>query len=228
MIALSPKDKEEFERFLRAIEEGAETHVIGADEVGAGAWAGAALVGAIAVPKRWSLPGLNDSKKVKKEGAKETLFYHLQRRPHAFAEASVEEINRDGLGAALQRCFLDAVSAVVAQVPNSIIVLDGNIVLAGVEHFNFGHADALVPAVMAASVLAKVVRDRQMVELAKQYPGWGLGDHKGYGTIEHEAKLRAKGMSPVHRAYTPMERILAGKRGPQRGPIVLGEDVEYD
>lgn len=213
--------------FRKALDEAQEgTLLIGADEVGYGAIAGPVTVCAVVVTKGWDLPGLTDSKKLTPTG-REGLTYHLTRLPHAIISAEVEEIDRDGLGRALQRCFEDAIHRVLVKAPNAIVVLDGEVKLPGVKHFNFPRADALVPAVSAASVLAKTHRDRVMVELAAKYPGYGLGDHKGYGSEDHEKRIRAKGkLCPAHRAYTPLERILTGKRG---GKVILfDEDVERE
>lgn len=200
------------QEFLEALATGPETHVIGADEVGYGSWAGALMVCAVAVPKGWHHYGLNDSKKLK-EAKREELFFHLQRLPHVIARADVHEIDEKGLGECLHRCFVTALTEMKVRAPNALVVVDGEVDLPGITHYRFPRADGDVPAVMAASVLAKVTRDREMAKLAALYPGYGLGDHKGYGTPEHERQIKSKGcISPIHRECTPVGRILGEQK----------------
>jgi ribonuclease HII len=209
---------------LEASPEG--TLSVGGDEVGFGAYAGPVTVGVAATPKGWNLPGLTDSKKLT-PAAREGLVYHLARLPHAIVSAEVDEIDRDGLGAALRRCFADALRQVLARVPKALVLIDGEVKVPGFEHANSPNADLFVPAVSAASVLAKTHRDRRMVEIAAEYPGYGLGDHKGYGSEDHERRIRARGkLCPAYRGYTPLERILSGKRGGK--VVIFDEDVEKE
>lgn len=222
---MNPRDK-----YLEALATGSHTHIIGADECGYGAWAGPLMVCAAVVPKGWKMSGLNDSKKLKTVAKREDVFYDLGQQPlirFATAQAEVPEINEFGLGAALKRCYLEAIGTLRKTFPEALVVIDGEVQVSGLEYLHFPRADEEVPAVMAASVFGKVTRDRQMVKLASVYPGYGVGDHFGYGTEQHEAALKKKGMSPIHRHYTPMDRILSGKRG-RKGPVGFEDDVEFE
>lgn len=221
---MTPSNLEDVQRRLA---EGQFTHVIGADECGYGSWAGSLYVCAAAVPVGWTIPKLNDSKKLT-PAKREEIFYWLKANAKLRFEvvtADVEEINREGLGDSLKRCYIDALTKLQGEYPSALTIVDGEVQLPKLDYLHFPKADALVPAVMAASVYGKVLRDRYMVSLAAQHPGYGLGDHMGYGTLAHEKSLKEKGMSPVHRNYTPMERILTGKRG--KKVVGFGDDVEW-
>lgn len=197
------------EKYQEALSSGKYTHVVGADEVGYGAFAGPLLVCAAAVSVKWVPPkGLNDSKKVRPAKREELFDLNRDRVPYFCTMAEAEEIDRDGVIKALKRCYLESLQAVLARYPKSLVVLDGEVKIPEVEHLNFPRADGLVPAVMVASVFAKVVRDRLMVELAKHHPGYGFGNHMGYGTPEHQAAITKLGLCPIHRrSYVPGERL---------------------
>jgi ribonuclease HII len=198
--------------YLEAIASKRVAYVIGADEVGFGSWAGPLCVCAVAVPISWRGPaGLNDSKKVR-PAKREELYWVLRERVSGYelALAQASEIDEGGVVAALKRCYVDCVSKVKARFPDSIVVVDGEVRVPGVEHFNFPKADSIVPAAMAASILAKVHRDRLMVELGQQYPGYGFGKHAGYGVPEHQKALAEKGPTPIHRmSYLPLQKLTA-------------------
>lgn len=222
---MDPRDK-----FLQALKSSAFTHVIGADEVGFGAYAGPVLVCACVAPVGWTMSILNDSKSLTKASKREDAAYWIQKEKgvqFATTQAEVEEIDASGLGVALKRCYLDAIRKLLVDFPDALVVIDGEVRVPELSNHHFPRADGEVPTVMAASIVGKVTRDRQMVKLAASYPGYGLGDHMGYGTPAHEAALKAKGMSPIHRKYTPMERILTGKRG-RKAPVVFEEDVDFE
>lgn len=215
------------DEYNRRIASGAYKFVLGADEMGYGSWAGPLYVCAAVVPVDWRMRGINDSKKLTLE-KREELFYWLRtnaKLKFEVATADVAEIDENGLGAALKRCYLESIGKLQKLFPDALVVVDGEVQLKELKYIHFPRADGAVPAVMAASVYGKVLRDRVMADLGKKYPGYGLGDHAGYGTEEHEAALRKKGMSEVHRKYTPMDRIREGKRGKNK-PVAFDDDVE--
>lgn len=218
--------RDEYDAKLKA---GRHSHIIGADECGYGAWAGPLVVCACAAPVKWVTPkGLNDSKKVN-AAKREAVAYDLKRdanlRFHV-ATADVEEIDRNGLGKTLKRCFTEVLAKLRSEFPEALVVVDGEVQLTGLSYLHFPRADGIVPAVMAASIYGKVLHDAEMIRLGRAHPGYGLGDHMGYGTEKHEDALRVKGKSPVHRKYTPMERILTGKRGQKI--VDFDDDVEFE
>jgi ribonuclease HII len=184
-------------------------HILGADECGFGSWAGPCLVCAVVVPQDWRPPqGLNDSKKLR-PNKREDLFETLRGKvPYSFEMAHSDEIDRDGIMVALHRCFQTCIDKLLVKFPDALVVLDGEVKLPGKEYLHFPKADGIVPAVMAASVIGKVIHDRYMVELGEKYPGYKFGVNAGYGTKDHQEALERKGPCPVHRmSYLPLKKF---------------------
>ncbi len=187
----------EFDAACRA--EGASL-LCGVDEAGRGPLAGPVFAAAVIFDPERIPEGLNDSKKLS-EKKREKLFDEIceQALTFSIASASVEEIETVNI---LQATFLAMKRAVdgLSVVPGLILV-DGNKIPQGLPsdaHAVIG-GDALSATIGAASVLAKVSRDRYMLELDKQYPEYVFSKHKGYGTALHYERLREYGVSPVHR-----------------------------
>ena len=186
-----------------------KSYIIGADECGYGSWAGPLVVCAAAVPKDWRPPqDLNDSKKLRPT-TRDRLFDYLRSRvPYACSMAQSDEIDRHGIILALRRCYRETVEAVLTRFPDSLVILDGEVRLPGCDHLNFPKADGIVPAVMAASVIGKVIHDRYMWKMAEKYPGYAFHKHQGYGTKEHKAALERLGACPIHRqSYLPIKKL---------------------
>lgn len=196
--------------------------VIGVDEAGRGPLAGPVAVGAVIVPEGFDLlsafPGLNDSKKLS-EKKREALFEELLARQAAgelrFCVKSVSAAVIDGRGIA--NAVLSSVHAGVrslAPEPSGVkVYLDGLLHAPDeYEQETVVGGDALIPAIMLASVAAKVSRDRLMVKLAADYPGYGFEQHKGYGTKAHQDAIRSLGLSPLHRRSF-CRNILASASG---------------
>lgn len=173
--------------------------IAGADEVGRGALAGPVYAAAVIFPPGRKLRGLDDSKKLSAE-AREALVPCIQARALAWAvaSASLEEIERLNILHASLLAMQRAVER-LAVVP-ALLRVDGLHkpgVACAVETIVGG--DGKVPAIMAASVLAKVARDAEMRRLELEHPGYGFAEHKGYGTPQHLEALRARGPCPIHR-----------------------------
>jgi len=163
---------------------------------------------AVAVPRDWRPPkDLNDSKKLRPD-KREYLFEMLRSKvTYAVEMAHSDEIDRDGVIAALHRCFRTCIEKVLEVKPEALVVLDGEVKLPGVKHLHFPKADGIVPAVMAASVIGKVLHDRYMWTLAEKYPGYGLHKSSGYGTPDHHAAIKRLGLTPIHRkSYIPSDK----------------------
>jgi ribonuclease HII len=184
--------------------------VAGVDEAGRGPLAGDVYAAAVILPLAHRLPGLDDSKRL---GAarREALagLIREQALAWAVARATVEEIDRLNILQASLLAMRRAVDA-LAQVPQHVLV-DGNrcpqwpyrsqAVVGG---------DALVPAISAASVLAKVERDASMRELERAFPGYGFAGHKGYPTPAHLAALARLGACSAHRrSFAPVRAVIA-------------------
>lgn len=183
--------------------------IVGADECGLGSWAGPLVVCAVAVPNNWRPPqGLNDSKKVRPNKREELFEWMKSRVPYAISMASSEEIDRTGVTLALRRCYREAVNSVLAKFPESLVVIDGEVKIPGMDHLHFPKADGIVPAVMAASIIGKVLHDRYMWQLAEKYPGFQWHKNMGYGTKDHREAIKKLGTTPYHRiTYIKTEKL---------------------
>lgn len=186
-----------------------KSHIIGSDECGYGSWAGPLVVCAVAVPNTWRPPfGLNDSKKLRPNKREELFEWMKTRVPYAIAMAQSDEIDRQGVVLSLRRCYREAVNSVLAKYPESLIVIDGEVKIPGMDHLHFPKADGIVPAVMAASVIGKVLHDRYMWQLAEKYPKYNWHKNMGYGTKDHREAIAKFGTTPLHRiTYIKTEKL---------------------
>ncbi len=184
-------------------------YLAGVDEVGRGPLAGDVVTAAVILHPERKIEGLADSKKLS-ERRREQLYAEICDKAVAFAIArcSVEEIDRLNI---LQASLLAMHRAVDAlPVAAEFVVVDGN----HLPKWRYPsqaivQGDARVPAIAAASILAKVTRDRELVAFDEQYPGYGLARHKGYPTREHLQAIRTLGVTPIHRkSFAPVEEIL--------------------
>ena len=187
--------------------------VAGVDEVGRGPLAGPVVAAAVIMPPRPLPEGLTDSKALTAE-QREALDIKIRQRAIAWAiaEASVAEIDRYNILGATLLAMQRAVAALSIQ-PFAAWI-DGNRPPAlSLPMRTVVGGDGSVPAISAASVIAKVARDRQMVELDAAYPGYGLASHKGYGTPAHRAALAELGPTPIHRhSFAPVARAAAARQ----------------
>ncbi len=181
----------------------------GVDEVGRGPLAGPVVAAAVILDPARPIPGLNDSKKL---SAKRRTALAAQIRESALAwslgRAEVEEIDAINI---LQASLLAMRRAVEGlSLSPAMALVDGNrcpSLTCPAQAVVRG--DALVPAISAASIIAKVSRDLEMIELDARYPGYGLAQHKGYPSRVHLAALDSLGVLPIHRrSYAPVRRLL--------------------
>ncbi|MBR4549272.1 MAG: ribonuclease HII [Oscillospiraceae bacterium] len=175
------------------------TLLCGVDEAGRGPLAGPVCAAAVMLPRGCEIPGLNDSKKLT-EKRREALFDTICEKALSFgvAMAGVEEIEeRNILGAT----FLAMNRAIAQLSPRpELALIDGNRNTGiTVPSRCIVKGDARCADIAAASILAKVSRDRYMLEMAERWPEYGFEQHKGYGTALHYERLRRYGPSPIHR-----------------------------
>ena len=177
----------------------------GCDEVGRGPLAGDVVAAAVILDPENPILGLDDSKKLT-EKKRELLFDEIKLKAKSWcvARASVAEIDKINI---LQASLLAMHRAVQGlHIEPEYVLVDGN----KLPKWKYTaeavvKGDSRVAAISAASILAKVVRDREMVDLDKQYPGYGLADHKGYPTKVHMDALDKLGVTPIHRtSYAPV------------------------
>jgi ribonuclease HII len=188
--------------------------IIGSDEVGYGSWAGPLYVCAYVAPEGWTVPGLNDSKKLSPR-KREEVYTRLDLTRSALVSVDPQTIDEFGLGHCLVRAHLQVIQELVGRgYQGARIVVDGNLRLPMAEAESIPKADTTVPAVMAASIIAKCNRDLFMRGLHQKYPQYGFASHVGYGTPEHMAALRAYGPCPVHRmSYKPLKDFETRRAG---------------
>jgi len=183
--------------------------VAGVDEVGRGPLAGAVVTAAVILDPNKPIEGLNDSKKLT-EKRREQLEPIIKERALAwsFGRSEAEEIDEINI---LQATLLAMKRAVEGlSVHPTLALVDGNQAPdLNCRVTTIIKGDQSEPAIAAASILAKVARDREMVELDKQYPGYGLAKHKGYPTKQHQNALIKLGVSPIHRrSFKPVKLAL--------------------
>jgi ribonuclease HII len=199
-------------RFERKIRPSHLVIVAGVDEVGRGCWAGPVFAAAAILPDGLRHKHLNDSKVVQKECREELsefLCTHSEVR-WSIGVASLEEIELFNILRASLLAMRRAVEGLITK--PELCLIDGNM-KAGLEceELTVIDGDARCPSIAAASVIAKVARDKAMEELAVLYPNYGFEKHKGYGTPEHQHALALHGPSSIHRrAFRPIrERACA-------------------
>jgi len=187
------------------------TVVCGIDEAGCGPWAGPVVAAAVIFDRSKKTPrGINDSKLLDPE-IREKLFGVIHERAMVgIGIADVERIDRDNILQARLWAMQQAVLSLAA-LP-CIALVDGDrapILSCTVETIVEGDRKSL--SIAAASIIAKVTRDRIMVALHEEYPDYGFAQHKGYGTVEHQAALARCGPSPHHRrSWAPIRALLEG------------------
>ena len=189
--------------YEREVQAAGLTPVCGCDEAGAGPLAGRVYAAAVILPPEIELPGLNDSKQLS-EKKREELFPQIQEKALAWAVAWVEaeEIDRTDILSARMKAMQLAIDALA--VKPAFALIDGNrdkgkYFILSTPHRCIINGDSLSASIAAASILAKVSRDRYMVEMDGKYPGYGFAKHKGYGTKAHYAALDELGPCAIHR-----------------------------
>lgn len=208
---LRPEQQASFDWFAPGL-------LAGVDEAGRGPLAGPVVAAAVILDDAHPIAGLGDSKALT-AARRERLYDEI--RAHALcvsiACASVQEIDQLNI---LQATLLAMRRAVAGlRLKPTRVQVDGNrLPVLNVPAEAIVRGDALVPAISAASILAKVTRDRWCAELHQQYPHYGFAGHKGYGTAAHLAALAQHGPCPEHRrSFAPVARALAANIGSAAG-----------
>ena len=185
--------------------------VAGLDEVGMGPLAGPVVAGAVVLPVSARLPGLGDSKALT-QAARERLDTVIRRRAISVGIGAVDasEVDRQGLTMARRRAMEAALAAL--GLPVEYLLIDAfDLPEAPLPQMAVVKGDATCASIMAASIVAKVHRDRLMIEYDRVHPGYGFAIHKGYATRAHREAIRRLGPSPIHRVtWAPLRAVLAG------------------
>lgn len=184
--------------------------VCGVDEAGRGPLAGPVCAAAVILPKGCIIEGLNDSKKLS-EKRREQLFDVITKKAVAYSIAMASEKEIDEINI-LQATFLAMCRAVESlEIKPDFVIVDGNRdPLLGIKTMTLVKGDALCESVAAASVLAKVTRDRYMLDMCEKYPEYQFQKHKGYGTKLHYEMIEKYGISDIHRK-TFLKKITGDK-----------------
>jgi ribonuclease HII len=191
-------------------------YIVGSDECGYGCWAGPLVVCAVVVPRQWPLASeVKDSKALSHERRVAIATKIIKGLVYCVVSVTVDEIDSTGVYKSLLGAHARAIRGVIKKHEDlgvrgtNCIVVDGNMVIDVPGAISLPKADALVPAVSAASILGKVARDDHMTKQAKLYPGYGFEEHKGYGTPKHQEALKRLGHCAIHRkSYAPIATII--------------------
>ena len=184
--------------------------VAGLDEVGMGPLAGPVVAGAVVLPWHARLPGIKDSKALT-HAQREHLDVLIRRRALAVSVHAVDagELDRIGLTRARCQAMLGALQG-LALTAEYLLIDAYDLPEAPLPQMAVIKGDATCISIMAASIVAKVHRDRAMVEFDRQYPGYGFAQHKGYATRSHRDAVRRLGPSPIHRvSWAPFREFVA-------------------
>jgi ribonuclease HII len=182
--------------------------IAGIDEAGRGPWAGPVVAAAVILDPKNLPDGIDDSKALDAD-QRETVFKQIiATAVYGVGIADTDRIDRDNI----LNATLWAMSEAVAGLPAAprLALIDGNKApRLSCEARTIVKGDSKCLSIAAASIVAKVTRDRMMMMLAREYPGYGFERHKGYGTPEHKAALERLGVSPVHRrSFKPVQLAL--------------------
>jgi ribonuclease HII len=190
------------------------TRIAGIDEAGRGAWAGPVVAAAVILnsSEAASLRGVNDSKKLtprQRDKLYPIVIDHCV--AYGIGLGSVAEIDSIGILPATRLAMLRAVERLSPQ-PDALIIDAVRLPQVSKPQLVFNFADSISLSVAAASILAKVTRDRLLIDLGAQYPAYQFARHKGYGTLIHRAALQSAGPCDAHRrSFRPIRVLLADR-----------------
>ena len=211
---------------LRVVHETPSDYVIGIDEVGLGACAGPLVVCGAVFPKGWSHLEVKDSKQFTGEDGRAKHAKRMKVLPIITAACvyykavvvPVVDIDSVGMGPALEDAMRHVALCCTHAYPESVVAIDGDNVIRlqrARAVVAIPKGDVLVPAISAASIIAKTGRDALMIALNEVYPGYDLDQHMGYGTPGHLEALTKLGVSPIHRrSYKCVQEILEREARP--------------
>ena len=184
--------------------------VAGVDEAGRGPLAGPVVAAAVVLPWRARLPGIRDGKLLS-ESQRLRFDEKIRSCALAISVCSVPAADVDGVGLTLagRRAMAGAVSGL--PVAAQYLLIDAfDVPESELPQLAVVRGDSTCISIMAAGIVAKVARDREMLEFDSLYPGYGFAEHKGYATSSHKAALRRLGPSPIHRmSWAPLRELLA-------------------
>ncbi len=185
--------------------------VVGVDEAGRGCLAGPVVAASVVLDDAQPIVGLNDSKKLS-EKVREVLYEQIYAQALfvSVSEVDAATIDRVNIFQATFIAMRNTVLAALSAQSIDLVLVDGKFAIPdlSVKQMPIVSGDSLVDCIMAASIIAKVHRDRLMKKLDGQYPGYGFAKHKGYGTKAHMSAISERGPCTIHRlSYAPMSTM---------------------
>lgn len=188
-------------------------YIGGVDEVGRGPLVGPVVAACCVLPKNFYLEGLTDSKKLSEK--KRNIFYEYiieHSLAYGIGVVSPERIDEINIYEASKEAMLIAINNVKKQINLEVVLVDAMPLNIDIKSISIIHGDALSISIAAASVLAKVTRDKMMYELDKKYPEYGFAKHKGYPTKKHIEAINKYGLIEGYRkTYGPVKKVLEEK-----------------
>lgn len=186
-------------KYERELWKSGADYICGVDEVGRGPLAGPVVTAAVILPKGFNLLGVDDSKKLSPK-KRDELFDQIKEAAVAWAigrrePECIDEIN---ILEATKEAMLDAIENLSVR-PDHVLIDAVHLKKLTIPQTSIIKGDANSVSIAAASIIAKVTRDREMVEMSKIYPGYAFESNKGYGTKAHYEGLKAQGPCPIHR-----------------------------
>ncbi len=185
----------------------------GVDEVGRGPLVGPVVAACCVLPSDFYLEGLTDSKKLS-EKKRDIFFEYIKEHAIAYGVGVVspERIDEINIYAASREAMIIAIKEVQKQIPLEVVLVDAMPLNIDIKSISIIHGDALSISIAAASVIAKVTRDKMMYELDKKYPEYGFASHKGYPTKKHIEAINKYGLIEGYRkTYGPVKKVLEEK-----------------
>ena len=185
----------------------------GVDEVGRGPLVGPVVAACCVLPSDFYLEGLTDSKKLS-EKKRDIFFEYIKEHAIAYGVGVVspERIDEINIYEASREAMIIAIKEVQKQIPLEVVLVDAMPLNIDIKSISIIHGDALSISIAAASVIAKVTRDKMMYELDKKYPEYGFASHKGYPTKKHIEAINKYGLIEGYRkTYGPVKKVLEEK-----------------
>lgn len=201
-------------KYEKEVYEQGYKYIGGVDEVGRGPLIGPVVTSCVVLPKDFKLDGLTDSKKLSEKKRNEFYNYIINNCiAYSIGSCSPEEIDEFNIYQASRIAMIRAIDEVKKQIPLDYVLSDAMPIDIDIPVLDIIKGDAKSISIAAASVVAKVTRDKLMYELDKQYPEYGFAKHKGYPTRSHYDALNKYGLIEGYRkTYSPVIKIMEGEK----------------
>ncbi len=205
MVNLYEYEKELYDKGIKFIG--------GVDEVGRGPLIGPVVAACCVLPKKFKLDGLTDSKKLSEKKRDEYYKYLVENTTYGIGIVSEEEIDEINIYAASKKAMILAIEEVRNKIDLQHVLVDAMPLELDIPSTSIIKGDAKSISIAAASVIAKVTRDKMMYELDEKYPEYGFGKHKGYPTKAHLEAINKYGLIEGYRkTYGPIKKVLEGEK----------------